>query len=152
MGSQYFTVVIDVFERFYCELGTDTFRKLFPILLCDNGSEFSNPSAIEFDKEGNRRTFIFYCDPSAPYQKGAAENNHEFIRRIVPKGTSFDGYNQTDINLMMSHINSYARKKLNDKSPYSVFSFLHGNDLLKFLGYDTIPSTDIILLPKLLKK
>lgn len=144
--------VIDVFDRFYIELGPDTFRKLFPVILCDNGSEFSNPSAIEFDKEGNRRTYIFYCDPSAPYQKGAAENNHEFIRRIVPKGTSFDNYTQADINLMMNHINSYARKKLNDKSPYSVFSFLHGSDLLGFLGCNYIPPEDIILLPKLLKK
>lgn len=144
--------VIDVFERFYWELGPDAFRKLFPVLLCDNGSEFSNPSAIEFDKEGNRRTYIFYCDPSAPYQKGAAENNHEFIRRIIPKGTSFDGYEQSDINLMMSHINSYGRKKLNNRSPYSVFSFLHGYDLLKLVEYDNIPNTDITLLPTLLKK
>jgi IS30 family transposase len=144
--------VIDVFDRFYWELGPDTFRRLFPVLLCDNGSEFSNPSAIEFDKEGNRRTYIFYCDPSAPYQKGAAENNHEFIRRVIPKGTSFNDYEQSDINLMMSHINSYGRKKLNDRSPYSVFSFLHGYDLLKLVEYDNIPSPDIILLPRLLKK
>lgn len=144
--------VIEVFDRFYWELGPDTFRRLFPILLCDNGSEFSNPSAIEFDREGNRRTYVFYCDPSAPYQKGAAENNHEFIRRIIPKGTCFDDFTQADIDLMMSHINSYGRKKLNDRSPYSVFSFLHGNDLLRLLGYINIPSPDIILLPKLLKK
>jgi len=60
--------------------------------------EFSNPFAIEFDKEGKRRTHIFYCDPSSPYQKGAAENNHELIRRIVPKGDSFNPYAQEDIN------------------------------------------------------
>lgn len=144
--------VIDVFDRFYLELGPDVFRSHFPVLLCDNGSEFSNPSAIEFDKEGNRRTYIFYCNPSAPYQKGAAENNHEFIRRIIPKGTGFDGFTQADIDLMMSHINSYGRKKLNDRSPYSVFSFLHGNDLLRLSGYVNIPAPDIILLPKLLKR
>ena len=74
--------VIDIFDRLYLELRPDIFTELFPVILADNGSEFSNPSRIEFDRQGNRRTHLFYCDPSAPYQKGAAENNHEFIRRI----------------------------------------------------------------------
>ena len=29
---------------------------------------------------------------------------------------------------MMSHINSYKRKKLNGRSPYNMFSFLHGDE------------------------
>ena len=40
------------------------------------------------------RTNVFYCDPSAPYQKGACEVNHELIRRILPKGSSFDDLTQ----------------------------------------------------------
>lgn len=144
--------VIDIFEHLYAELGKDTFSKLFPVILTDNGSEFSNPSAIEFDKEGSQRTHIFYCDPSAPYQKGAAENNHELIRRIVSKGQSFNGYRPEDITLMMNHINSYGRKKLNDRSPHSVFSFLHGTEILKKLDAECIPYNAIILNPKLLKK
>jgi len=144
--------VIDVFNYLYQQLSPNVFKELFPVILTDNGSEFSNPLAIEFDKDGNRRTHIFYCDPSAPYQKGAAENNHELIRRIVPKGTSFNAFSQKDINLMMSHINSYGRKKLNDKSPFSLFSFLHGVDTLKILDAECIPPNDIILNPKLLKQ
>ncbi len=144
--------VINIFEKLYWELGPDVFSKLFPILLTDNGSEFSNPSSIEFDKQGNRRTRIFYCDPSAPYQKGAAENNHEFIRRIVPKGHSFNSYVQSDINLMMNHINSYGRKKLNNKPPHQIFSFLHGNDTLKKLESVLISANEILLKPELLKR
>jgi IS30 family transposase len=144
--------VIDIFERLYGELGVDIFQKLFPVILTDNGSEFSNPLALEFDQEGNRRTYIFYCDPSAPYQKGAAENNHELIRRIVPKGHSFDLYSQDDINLMMNHINSYGRKKLNDRSPHLVFSFLHETDTIEMLDAECIPQNAIILNPRLLKK
>jgi len=143
--------VIDVFDYLYEKLGQDIFKELFPIILTDNGSEFSNPSAIEFDKDGNRRTQIFYCDPSAPYQKGAAENNHEFIRRIVPKGTSFNPFSQTDILLMMNHINSYGRNKLNNKSPFSLFGFLHGTDTLKTLDAEYVPPNNIILNPSLLK-
>ena len=144
--------VIDVFDRFYIELGPDVFTKLFPVVLCDNGSEFSNPKAIEYDSQGNRRTRIFYCDPSSPYQKGALENNHEFIRRILPKGSSFDSYCQADISLMMDHINSYGRKKLGDKSPYETFEFIHGDELLNKLGCRHIIAKDITLQPSLLKK
>ena len=35
--------VINIFEKLYLELGPVTFIKLFPVILTDNGSEFSNP-------------------------------------------------------------------------------------------------------------
>ena len=143
--------VIDIFERLYFEMRPDIFVETFPLLLADNGSEFSNPKAIEFDVQGNRRTRMFYCDPNAPYQKGNCENNHEMIRRIVPKGTDWGQYTQTQIDLMMSHINSYARKTLGNKSPYEVFAFLYGEELLKMFNLTYIPADEIILTPALLK-
>jgi len=100
--------VIDTFEKLYLEPRPDVFMTLMPVLLGDNGSEFSNPKALEFDRQGNRRTHVFYCDASAPYQKSSAERNHEFIRMFIPKGTSLDDYTQQDISLMMNHINSYS--------------------------------------------
>ncbi len=39
--------VLDIFNRLYLELNPDIFRELFKVLLGDNGSEFSNPSAID---------------------------------------------------------------------------------------------------------
>lgn len=98
--------VIDIFNWLYKLLGPTIFHKLFPVLLTDNGSEFSNPVALEFDDAGIKKTSIFYCDPRASFQKPNVELNHEFIRRILPKGYSFDGLTQEDINLVMSHINS----------------------------------------------
>lgn len=115
--------VIDVFERLYWELCPDLFIKIMPVLLADNGSEFSNPRAIEFDREGNPRTRLFYCDPSAPYQKGSAERNHELIRYFVPKDKSFDLLTQKDVDRMMNHINSYCRESLGNKCPYDMFAF-----------------------------
>jgi IS30 family transposase len=84
--------VIDVYEELYHKLGGQDFRKLFPIILTDNGSEFSNPKSIEYGADGTgfRRTRIYYCNPSAPYQKAEIEVGHEFIRRVLPKGKSFD--------------------------------------------------------------
>ncbi len=123
--------VIDIFDGLYWKLDPDVFMSLFPVILIDNGSEFTNPSSIEFDAQGNQRTRVFYCDPSSPYQKGAVENIHELIRGIIPKGCSFDDFSQYDIDIMMSHINSYSRKKLNNQSPHQVFSFLYGTIFLR---------------------
>lgn len=143
--------VIDIFNRLYLELRPNIFIELFPILLADNGSEFSNPSAIELDAQGNRRTHMFYCNASAPYQKGSCENNHELIRRIIPKGVDIGQYTQEQIDLMMSHINSYSRKRLGNKSPYEVFEFQYGKEILDAFHLKRIPADEIILSPELLK-
>lgn len=144
--------VIDCFNWMEKTLGAECFKKLFPTLLGDNGSEFSNPKALEFDAQGFRRTHVFYCDPYASFQKPSVELNHEFLRRILPKGSSFDNLVQDDIDLMMSHINSYSREKWNDKSPFDMFGFLHGYNVLEKLGQRKIPSNDILLKPSLLKR
>ncbi len=143
--------VIDLFDQLYGLLGEECFKKLFPVLLGDNGSEFSNPKAIEFDTDGKRRTNMFYCDPYSSFQKPNVELNHEFIRKILPKGKSFDHLEQAHINLMMSNINSYSREKLNDKSPLEVFGYLYGHDTVNKLGLCKIEPNEIILTPALLK-
>ena len=84
--------VIDIFNDIQRKIGLELFRKLFPIILTDNGSEFSNPKKIEYDNNGNQRTKIFYCEPGRPDQKGSCEVNHEMIRKIFKKGESFDDY------------------------------------------------------------
>jgi IS30 family transposase len=55
--------VIDIFNRIYLKLSPASFCGLFQVVLADNGSEFSNPSAIETDPQGRSRARIFYCDP-----------------------------------------------------------------------------------------
>lgn len=137
--------VINIFERLYQELRPDRFMNLFRLCLADNGSEFSNPKAIEFDMQGNRRTQLFYCNPSAPYQKGSAERNHEFIRYFIPKGTDLSSFSQADISLMMDHINSYGRGSLGDKCPYDMFSFLYGEEMLDLLECHKIPPKEVTL-------
>ena len=125
-----------------------------PVILTDNGSEFFNPKCIENgpDGKGFQRTRIYYCNPSAPYQKAEIEVGHEFIRRVVPKGKSFDELTQADIDLMMNHVNSYRRKKLNGKSPYEAFCFYYGEELAKKLGCHEVDAATINLTPRLFKK
>ena len=74
------------------------------------------------------------------------------IRRVLPKKTTFDNLTQDDITLMMSHINSYNRKKLNNQSAHQLFSFINGGDILDKLGIISIPANKINLTPLLLKK
>jgi IS30 family transposase len=142
--------VTDIFQNLWEVLGKKYFMELFPVLLTDNGSEFSNPAAIEYSEGQDRRAYLFYCHPYSPFEKGVIENNHEMIRRILPKGTSFDSLTQTDIQLMLNHVNSYKRDKLNNKSPYETFEFLHGKEILLKLGAEYISPQDIILKPELL--
>ena len=101
--------VIDTFNKIENIIGLDKFKVLFPVILTDNGTEFSNPTKIEISSESNeQRTKIFYYEPGRSDQKGSCEVNHEMIRRVLPKGTSFDDLSQNDINLVMSHINIFT--------------------------------------------
>lgn len=143
--------VTEVFDSLRKLLGKDAFAKLFPVLLTDNGSEFSDPTRIETDPDsGLQLCRLFYCDPRQSQQKGSCENNHEFIRRVIPKGKSMNNYDQEQISLMMSHINSYMRAKLGGRSPYDVFSFMYGTDILEKLGIRRIDPSEVTLKPSLL--
>ena len=73
------------------------------------------------------------------------------IRRVIPKGVDITPYTQAQITSMMNHINSYRRNTLVNKSPYEVFGFLYGEDVLKKSGLSLIPPDEIILSPELLK-
>jgi IS30 family transposase len=142
--------VINAFARLWNLAGADLFRRLFPVLLTDNGSEFSNPLALENAPDGTSRARLFYCDPCASWQKGRVERNHEFLRFVLPKGTSFDGLTQADVDKVLSHVNSYSRPALNDKAPFDLFAFSYGVDLLTQLGLQRIPADRIVLKPSLL--
>jgi IS30 family transposase len=144
--------VIDIVDGLYDMLGHELFTKLFPLILLDNGSEFSSPSRIEATEGGMARTAVFFTDPGAPYQKGACENNHSLIRRVIKKGASLKPYSQEDINLLMNHINSYTRKKLHDRSAFDAFSFFHKPLVLELLGIVKIEPDSVTMNPSLLKK
>ena len=142
--------VTEFFDTLYELLGKELFMKMFPVILTDNGSEFSDPKSIEFDKDGNRRTYVFYCHPSSPWEKGPCEVNHELLRKVNPKGKSWNRFTQKDINLMMSHVNSYAREKLNDKSPYLLFTTLFGEESATLLSISCIKPDEINLSQRLI--
>ena len=128
------------------------FGDVFPLLLTDNGGEFSNISAFVNDLDGEPETGLFFCDPYQSSQKPKVEKNHTLFRDIVPKGESFDNFTQETVNLIFSHVNSVKRKVLNGKTPYEMFSFVFGEDVAPILGIKAIPAGDVVQSPKLLKK
>jgi len=139
------------FDAIIENIGKETFKKSFPILLTDNGSEFKRPESIEFDSEGTRQTRLFYCDPGVSGQKGALEVNHKFIRYFIPKGKSFDTLTKEKVTLMMNHINSTARASLKGRTPIKLAQILLDQKIINGLHLKEIHPDEVHLKPALLK-
>lgn len=59
-----------VFDYLEAGLGTDIFRRLFPVILTDNGSEFKRVDNLELMIEDGLlmyRIHLYYCDPMASW-------------------------------------------------------------------------------------
>lgn len=144
--------VLSVFEDLENRLGTDTFTRVFPVILTDRGTEFGNPDALEMGNGSIRRTNIYFCDPLASFQKAGIEKNHEYIRYVLPKGSTFDNLSQTDITLLTNHINSTPRASLNGCTPFELARVLLGKNVIGAFDLEAVSSDDVILKPSLLKK
>lgn len=144
--------VVEQFDRLTSLIGLEEFRKVFPVILTDNGSEFKHTRALETTNDGKKRTRIFYCDPQASWQKPKIEKNHEFIRYVLPKGKSLNPYTQEDMTILANHINSTRRKMLDGKSPYEVTTNKSVLNLMEVMGLHIIPPDEVNLTPDLLKR
>lgn len=138
-------------EKIYNTIGSKAFKRLFPVILTDNGSEFKNPKSIECNNNGEERTKVFYCDPMASYQKAKLEKNHTYIRYVLPKGKSFNHLTQDKITLMTNHINSTARTSLNESTPFKLAELLLKESFLKKMSMSFIHPDEVHLKPALLK-
>ena len=143
--------VSEVFVWLEDELGQELFKKLFPVILTDGGSEFADREDLEHFCNGAPSTTVFYCDPYSFWQKGTIEKNHEYIRYILPKGTSFEHLTDKQVRLMMDHINNEKRDSLNGHSPYELSLLLLDNRLHEKLRLRYIEPDDVTISPNLLK-
>ena len=145
---------IDILESI---LGEEVFHKYVHVLLTDRGAEFSAAEAMETSSDGTRRTRVFYCDPMRSGQKGTLENKHIELRYILPKGTELRGLGltgQSELNLVLSHINASPCELLGNKSPLELTEFMYQDLYGKLLAFGVHPieKDRIILKPYLLKQ
>lgn len=140
-----------VFDVLTEKLGLKTFRKLFKVILTDNGVEFKDPLSLEYAPNGCQRTRIFFCDPQASWQKPHIEKNHTLIRRILPKGKPFDYLTQEDVRLLCCNINSVAREMFNNKTPFQLLTGKENEKLLISLNLKAVPPDKVTLKPTLIK-
>lgn len=143
--------VTQVFDALTDLIGLSLFKRLFSVILTDNGVEFKNPEALEHTRTGLLRSHLFFCDPQASWQKPLVENNHRLIRRILPKGSNFNPLTLRDTHLICCHINSVLRENLDNKTPFDLMSSKDEKKLLSALNLSPIPPDEVTLSPKLIK-
>lgn len=145
--------VTKIFDSIKNNIGEENFKKIFEIIITDNGWEFSKPEDIEFNhKIGEKLIHIFYTDPYSSWQKGGIERNHEFIRYIIQKGITFDNLTQKNITNMMNQINNVSRKSLDYHTPYQLFTKSYGKEISNNLHLKYVPKDEVNLSYKIINK
>ncbi len=139
--------VVNALDKIEQALGYELFCQMFPLVLTDNGHEFTDIAGMERSctEEGKQRTMIFFCEPNRSDQKGSCERNHREMRKIIPKGTTLHPFMQSDITLMMNHVNSYVRESLCGKCPFDVAMAMYPEDFFILLGLEKIPADKVIM-------
>jgi len=144
--------VAKVFAGLQKLLGDALYSEAFGLILTDNGSEFADPTAIEFSKAtGARLARLFYCDPGKSGQKGKIEKNHVELRKVFPKPFDFSKISQAQLNDAMSHVNSEPRACLNGNSPSEVARAFLNEKVLALNEHRSIEPDMVFLSPSLIK-
>ena len=105
------------------ELAKVVVRILFPYrehvhsIKADNGTEFAEHEIIA----KKLKTQFFFAHPYSSWERGLNEYTNGLIRQYIPKGKSFDLYNEIYIRNIQYKINRRPREKLEFESPVKRF-------------------------------
>lgn len=148
--------MINGFETLYNILGDQLFKRYIILTKTDRGSEFICANKFETAPDGSKRCLVYYCDPMASHQKGSLENNHEELRFFFPKEKNLYDLgltSQQNLNIVLSHINSYTKEKLKGKSAFEYLKFFAPALYQKFIdfGIKEIPHDEVTLNNSVLK-
>lgn len=134
-------------------LGPDGMRRVFGLVLTDNGPEFADEGAIAaLLGEAAGETRLYYCEGRRADQKGGCEKNHVEVRKLLPKGRGLrlDRLTRADASLVMSQVNSEPRGKLAWKTPSEMLVAAFGDDartLLDAFGVERLDPSELDLTP-----
>lgn len=122
MPDQKAASVVEALDRLERKWG-DMFPKVFRSITVDNGVEFADYEGLERSvlREGEKRTFLFYCHPYSSWERGTNENSNRLIRRHIPKGEDFEEKQDKDIDFIETWINNYPRGILGFKTSAQLF-------------------------------
>ncbi|WP_130836043.1 hypothetical protein [Lachnoclostridium sp. Marseille-P6806] len=143
--------VVNTPDKIEASLGKNLFSACFPMILADNGHEFTDISGMERSLFGGQRTNVFFCEPNRSDEKGECENNHKLLRSVIPKVSSLACVAQSDMTRLTNHVNSYARKSLFGKCPYELAMTVLPEDFFLLLGLKRIAGNEVMLTPELVK-
>lgn len=109
--------VVSALNRLERKYGAKRFRETFLTITCDNGSEFLDYQSIEKSAlNKGKRVKLYYAHPFSSFERGSNENANRFIRRILPKKTSFETLTQQDVDCIAEWMNRYPRQIFNGRS------------------------------------
>ena len=66
-------------------------------------------------------TQTWFCDPSAPWQKGTVENTNRRARRWLPREVDPSAISHQNLEVICARLNATPRKCLGWKTPAEVF-------------------------------
>lgn len=116
------------------------------LVLTDNGSEFFDAEGVE----AGGRARLYYCEAYSSWQKGAAERNHTYYRRVFPKGADSAALTPGKVALMASHVNSTPRDVLGGATPLEAYAPNDRGGFLAAMGLVAIPRDEVRLQPGLI--
>lgn len=93
----------------------------FKTITVDNGAEFADAWGMEHDKQGNKRTSVYYCHPFCSAERGSNERQNRIIRRYFPKGANFAKITAKECRHVQDKINNMPRKILGYQSAAECF-------------------------------
>lgn len=140
---------LDTLER---AIGKRAFRRMFGLILTDNGAEFSDWESLEKSclPGAGARCKVYYCDVRQSQQKAGCERNHVELRKLLPKGRgiSFDDLTCRDMAVAMSQLNSEPRPSMAFMAPARALLTAYGEDgraLLDALGIEELAYGELLL-------
>lgn len=140
--------VDEEFTKIKNKLGVKLYKEIIEAILTDNGIEFYDPIHMEIDLDtGEKLCSVYYCHPNSPEEKPELEKNHEYIRYVLPKKTSFQNLTEQEIKKLEDNINNIPRDILGNKTPYELTKEKYP-ELIKKLNAKYIIPDKVSLNPK----
>ena len=93
------------------------YKKWVHTITSDNGTEFAGHKMIAKKLDAQ----FFFCHPYSSWERGLNEYTNGLVRQYIPKGESFEKYDNLYIRNVQYKINKRPREKLNFDCPKRLF-------------------------------